>query len=99
MKRATVPAGMGRLRFYSGIVVLVVAVIGYQWFMQNRVQVYGPSISELTALQEKQLEAFLGMNQLLIALGTALFGALGFLLTKRRNASVRQLWPAVGSAV
>jgi hypothetical protein len=100
MEHATVRPGIGRLRFYSGIVVLVAAVIGYQWFMQNRVQVYGPSISELSPLQEKQLDAFLAMNQLLIALGTAMFGALGFLLTKqRRNSSVQQLWPAVGSAV
>lgn len=99
MKHATEPPVIGRLRFYSGIAVLVAVVIGYQWFMQNRVQVYGPSITELSALQQRQLDAFLSMNQLLIALGTGLFGALGFLLAKRRRSSARDLWPAVGSAV
>ena len=92
---------MGRLWFYAGAALLVVGVVAYQYYMQHKAQIFGPPIVELSALQQKQLEAFLGMNQLLIALGTGLLGATGFLLANRRKArsSPRDLWPAAGSAV
>jgi hypothetical protein len=101
MKHAARRPGIGRVRFYIGTIVLIAAVLAYQHFMQNRSQVYGPSIDALTVLQEKQLEAFLSMNQLLIALGTAMFGAMGFLLARnpRPHSAPRELWAAVGSAI
>ena len=101
MKHAARRPGIGRVRFYIGAIVLIAAVLAYQHFMQNRSQVYGPSIDALTVLQEKQLEAFLSMNQLLIALGTAMFGAMGFLLARnpRPHSAPRELWAAVGSAI
>jgi glucan phosphoethanolaminetransferase (alkaline phosphatase superfamily) len=101
MKQAGGRPGIGRFRFYIGAIVLVAAVLAYQHFMQSRQQVYGSSIDALTALQEKQLEAFLSMNQLLIALGTTMFGAMGFLLARnpRPHSAPRQLWPAAGSAI
>jgi hypothetical protein len=90
-----------RFWFYAGAALVVVLVVAYQYYMQHKAQVFGAPIVELSALQQRQLEAFLGMNQLLIALGTGLLGAMGFLLanTGKARSSPRELWPAAGSAV
>jgi hypothetical protein len=57
-------------------------------------------IETLSPLQEKQLQAFLNMNQLLIALGTTLLGAMGFLLANRAKGGspVREPWLVGASA-
>jgi hypothetical protein len=91
---------IGRLGFYISVIVFAVVVWRTEVFIQNRPQVYGELISDLSPLQEKQLGAFLEMNRLLITLGTALLGAMGFLLVNAHKArsSARQLSPAFASA-
>ena len=91
---------IGRLGFYISVIVFAVVVWRSEVFIQNRPQVYGELISDLSPLQEKQLGAFLEMNRLLITLGTALLGAMGFLLvnTHKARSSARQLSPAFASA-
>ena len=90
-----------RIGFYIGAVVFGALVWAGEVHMQNRPQVYGQSISALNPLQEKQLDAFLDMNRLLITLGTTLLGAMGFLLANRPKAlsSPRGLWGASASAL
>lgn len=89
-----------RIYFYTGAIALVVAVVTYQHYVQSKTQVYGVVIERLSPLQDKQLQAFLGMNQLLIALGTTLLGAMGFILANRlkTRAPLKEAWPAVASA-
>jgi hypothetical protein len=101
MKRIARQWKIGRFWFYIGVIGLIAAVLSYQYFMGHRTQIWGEPIEKLTALQEKQLEAFLSMNQFLIALGTALLGAMGFLLINRRKGTLPRhgLWTAVFSAV
>jgi len=92
---------IGKIAFYVSVLVLAVVVWRTQVSYTNRPQIYGELISDLSSLQEKQLAAFLQMNQLLISLSTALLGALGFLLvnTHKAGSSARQLSPAFASAV
>ena len=101
MMRTNVRLGIGRLGFYVGAAVLAGVVWIIEVYIQSKPQVYGAAISSLDPLQEKQLGAFLQMNQLLIALGTALLGAIGFFLDRRRKSysTPRQLWAAFASAL
>ena len=56
---------------------------------------------QLPSLDQQQLDAFLEMNRLLITLGTAVLGGLGFFLTRtgKRCLPWRELWPLVASAI
>jgi hypothetical protein len=103
MRESTRRSIIRRLCLYSGVLGLVAMVWLLEVYMQNRTQaagVYGSLIDALTPLQEKQLSAFMQMNQLLITLGTTLLGAMGFLLVGRRGArSFRELWAPLMSAL
>jgi hypothetical protein len=97
--RRTTVLQVNRLWSYVVAFTIVALVVAYQHFMQSRTQIYGVSIEELSKLQEKQLDAFLAMNQLLVTLGIALLTAMGFLLINGRKVRMPrgQLWVAVTS--
>lgn len=92
--------GKARGAFYVAILVLAVATFIFEVQLQSGAQVYGVQIDHLTQLQEKQLDAFLNMNSLLTTLGTALLGAVGFLMVRgRKTSSPTHLWAGFGSAI
>jgi glucan phosphoethanolaminetransferase (alkaline phosphatase superfamily) len=93
--------GKARGGYYVAVIVLAAAVWIVELQLQSGVQVYGVQIDHLSQLQEKQLDAFLNMNSLLTTLGTALLGALGFLMISGRKAhpSPKHLLAAFGSAI
>lgn len=99
MTRSIVRATIHRLVFYVGATAVVLLV----WQVQKHVTgaYFEPLIDSLTPLQEKQLDAFLEMNRLITTLGTALLGAIGFLLVNGRKEHLRPgaLWTALGSTV
>jgi hypothetical protein len=89
---------IARFGFYLAVIVLALVV----WVVQDNL--FSKSYIEaqtdaLNPLQEKQLDAFLQMNQLLITLATATMGALGFMLTQRKTRRWRELLSAAASAI
>jgi hypothetical protein len=72
------------LVFYAGATAFILMV----WQIQKNMtaNVFEPVLTQLNSVQLKQLDAFMQMNQLVTTLGTALLGALGFLLVNGRNA-------------
>jgi len=88
---------IGRLFFYIGAAIVAVLAWRVQKYIALQpIPLDDPQVVVLTQLQEKQLEAFLEMNSLLTTLGTAMLGALGFLLVSRRRdrPGSGDLWPA-----
>jgi len=98
MKSATGQMRIGRPAFYLAAVLLVVAV----WLLQSHATLgyLEPEVTSLTALQERQLDAFLEMNRLITTLSTGLLAALGFLLVNAHKASPNAdtPWTAIGAA-
>jgi hypothetical protein len=91
---------IARLGSYLGVIGLPLLV----WRVQDRM--FSTSYIEiqtesLSPLQEKQLDAFLEMNRLLVTLATATMGALGFMLSagRERIRLRRELLSAAASAV
>jgi hypothetical protein len=92
--------GKARGAYYVAVLVVAIVVLIFELQLQSGVQVYGVQVDRLTELQEKQLDAFLNMNSLLITLGTALLGAVGFLMVReRKTPSPTHLWAGFGSAI
>jgi hypothetical protein len=89
--------GKARGAFYVAILVVATVVLIFELQLQSGAQVYGEQVDRLTEVQEKQLEAFLNMNGLLITLATALLGAIGFLMGRGRKPT--HLWAGFGSAI
>lgn len=90
---------VGRFAFYLAVIALAVLVWRLQssMFSQSYIEA---QIEDLTPLEARQLDAFLQMNSLLVTLGTAVMGALGFLIgAGKRSLSWRELLPASVSAV
>jgi hypothetical protein len=60
-----------------------------------------PLVTSLNTLQERELDALLGMNSLITTLGTGLLGALGFVLINGRDQYLRPgaKWLAFSSAI
>lgn len=89
---------IARFGFYMAVIVFALVV----WLVQDNLfsRSYIEAQTEaLNPLQEKQLDAFLQMNQLLITLATATLGALGFMLSQGRKRRWRELISAAISAV
>ncbi len=91
---------VARFGFYVAVIALAVVV----WLLQDNLfsRPYIEAQTEaLNPLQDKQLDAFLEMNRLLVTLGTATLGALGFMMTtaSKRNLAWRELLSAAASAV
>ncbi len=101
MMRLTELLSTSRVAYYGAILLLAAAVWLFEGFLQTRSQVYGEQLEQLSELQSEQLDAFTGMNNLVTTLGTALLGAMGFLMVSggKSRSSVRQMWAAFGSAV
>jgi hypothetical protein len=88
-----------RFGFYLGVLALALLI----WQLQERM-FSAPYIEaqtqSLNDLQQQQLNAFLEMNRLLVTLGTATLGALGFLMSAhKRGLKGRELVSAAASAV
>jgi len=93
-------AKLARLGLYFSVVVIALILWRVQQHMFTATYME-PFKDQLTPLDQQQLDAFLEMNRLLITLGTAVLGGLGFLLGRTRKQSLpwRDLWPVVASAV
>jgi hypothetical protein len=88
------------LRFFCIAVVTGVIVWGVQEYMYFQGRAYiEERLDALSALQDKQLSAFLEMNRLLTTLGTTLLGATGFLLNTRRRGAEPHMWLGLASAL
>jgi hypothetical protein len=109
MARTAGSHGIGDFGFY--IVVIFVAIVSWwtQSYMASVAQrqltrqapkdgIFGAvvPVTELTNVQERQLDAYLEVNRLLTTFGTTLLGALGFLLFGQQKAGTwkRHRWAA-----
>lgn len=91
--------GVARFGFYVGVVALALLIWQLQESMFSRPYIEAQTES-LNPLQEQQLNAFLEMNRLLVTLGTATLGALGFLMSANKGAlKWRELVSAAMSAI
>jgi hypothetical protein len=113
IKQWTVGPNRYRLAFFGGFIGLAALVYGTQVLMHYVQQLQEPVLGEistsgpsgqplqpglLSGAQSAQLNALLEMNQLITTLGTALIGALGFLLGYRKTEfTPSELWPAFAS--
>lgn len=91
---------LARFGFYLVVAALALAV----WRIQQHLfatPYLEPLKTDLTSLDQQQLSAFLEMNRLLITLGTAILGGLGFVLSRSRRRALawRELWPVLASAL
>ncbi len=89
---------IARFSFYIVSILLIVAMWKVTIYVNSRPYPVAPeSEPEL----DKAVDAYEGINNLLITLGTGLLGAMGFLLTSkpRQNYRLREMWPAILSAV
>jgi hypothetical protein len=89
---------IARFGFYIVCVLLIVAM----WMVTNYVNARPyPTAPDSAPELDKAVDAYEGINNLLITLGTGLLGAMGFLLTTkpREHYRLREMWPAVLSAV
>jgi hypothetical protein len=90
---------VARFGFYIGVVALGVLIWQLQDHMFSAPYIETQTES-LSQLQEQQLNAFLEMNRLLVTLGTATLGALGFLMSSHKGGlKWRELLSAAASAV
>jgi hypothetical protein len=89
---------IARFGFYLGVIALALVVWQVQESMFSKSYIEEQTVA-LSPLQEKQLDAFLQMNQLLITLATATMGALGFMLSQGKMRRWRELLSAAASAV
>jgi hypothetical protein len=89
---------IARFGFYVAVIALGLVVWQVQESLFSRSYIEAQT-EALNPLQEKQLDAFLQMNQLLITLGTATMGALGFMLSQARTRKWRELLSAAASAL
>lgn len=89
---------IARFGFYVGVIALALIVWQLQESLFSRPYIETQT-EALTPLQEKQLDAFLQMNQLLITLATVTMGALGFMLSQGKMRRWRELLSAAVSAV
>jgi len=102
MLSARVRSTVGRLFFYLGTAALAFAAWRGQIYIETRpIPLDDPTVVGLSKLQESQLQAFVAMNGLLTTLGTAMLGALGYLLVNKRGDHPRshELWPAFACGV
>lgn len=88
-----------RLLFYVVAVAFILAVWQFQAHMSGNF--IEPMVTSLNTLQERELDALLGMNSLITTLSTGLLGALGFVLINGRGQSIPPgaKWLAFGSAI
>ena len=99
MGRTTGSRSIGDFGFY--VVVILVAIVswGTQSYMTSLPKhqlrdkappggIFGEAVpvTQLTNVQERQLDAYMEVNRLLTTLGTTLLGALGFLLFGQQKA-------------
>ncbi|MGA7237448.1 MAG: hypothetical protein WBY44_17310 [Bryobacteraceae bacterium] len=89
---------IARFGFYVAVLAIALVVWQVQESLFSRSYIETQT-EALTPLQEKQLDAFLQMNQLLITLATATMGALGFMLSQGKTRRWRELLSAAASAV
>jgi len=91
--------GVARFGFYIGVIALALVIWQIQQGMFSRPYIEAQTES-LNPLQEQQLNAFLEMNRLLVTLGTATLGALGFLMSANKGGlKWRELVSAAISAI
>jgi len=88
----------GRLGFYIVCIVLVAAMWQVTNYVNSRPY---PTAPESAPELDKAVDAYEGINNLLITLGTGLLGAMGFLLVNKpkRSYRLKDMWPAILSAV
>jgi hypothetical protein len=109
MERTTGGLGIGGFGFYIAVVFCAIAAWGTQSWMSSLAQrqliekapasgIYGEAVpvTQLTDIQQRQLDAYLEVNRLLTTLGTTLLGALGFLLFGQQKAGAwtKHWWAA-----
>jgi hypothetical protein len=89
---------IARLGFY--IVSILVAVAAWQFTNYMNARPYDSASLNEPDLG-KALDAYQGINNLLITLGTGILGAMGFLLTStpKRHYRFQDLWPASLSVI
>jgi len=98
LKRFVECLPMGRIGFYVACIVLVWAMWGLTDYVNSRPY---PTAPESQPELDKAVDAYEGINNLLITLGTGLLGAMGFLFINkpRRTYRFRDTWPAILSAI
>jgi hypothetical protein len=86
------------LGFYLGIAVLAILVWRLTVYINNLPYVLGPTDEKALS---KAWDAYAAVNTLLTTLGTGLLAGLGLFLTSkpRQHHPMRELWPAVVSAL
>jgi len=89
-----------RLPYYAAVVLLGIGLVMFEYHLQAG-QVWGVQVDHFSELQQKELDAFVSMNNLVTSLGTGLLGALFFLVFSWRKAhfAERELLPAFLSAI
>jgi len=89
---------ISRLGFYILCALLVAGMWQVTNFVNSRPY---PTQPESGPELDKAVDAYEGINNLLITLGTGLLGAMGFLLVNKPKRSYRlgDMWPAVLSAL
>jgi hypothetical protein len=91
----------GRLGFYFVCIVLV----GAMWLINRSIQGRPYAVEDSQLSPESQLskavDAYQGMNNLLITLATGILGAMGYLLVNKPKPSypLVDMWPAILSGV
>ncbi|MFY9728851.1 MAG: hypothetical protein WB579_25535 [Bryobacteraceae bacterium] len=97
-KSLTARLPTARLGFYIVSILLVWAMWRVTTYVNDRPY---PTAPESPPELDKAVDAYEGINNLLITLGTGLLGAMGFLLTSKpkQHYSLREMWPAILSAV
>ncbi len=92
---------IGRIGFY----VVCVLLIGAMWLINRNIEgrpyvVEASQVSPESQLSES-VDAYQGMNNLLITLATGILGAMGYLLVNKPKPRYRvsETWPAILSAV
>ncbi len=109
MAQTTGGLGIRTIGFYIAVVFFAIAAWGTQSWMSALAQrqlvekaptsgIFGEAVpvTQLTDVQQRQLDAYLEVNRLLTTLGTTLLGALGFLLFGQQKAGAwtRHRWAA-----
>jgi hypothetical protein len=96
MKRTISTGIVKRLAFYACAFVLMVAVWRFEVYLQS-----GPLIYQNIPIQSAAVDTFMGMNRLLITLGTSLLGAMGLLLSTgfRGKSCLKELWAVMAGGV
>jgi hypothetical protein len=96
MKRTIGKSIVSRFAFYVTAFVLMVAVWRFEVYLQS-----GPLIYQNTPIQNAAVDTFMGMNRLLITLGTSLLGAMGLLLSSgfRGKPRLQELWAVMAGGV